>query len=209
MRKVSIVIAGILLTPLILYISFGAMLWLLGYEFAEGPDALAKKLVNESRPAKDCFLYVTLDPWFRPTTRELRNQCIHEYAKLTHDTSACELLMPGAYGWSCVGGAQDKEPCLFDFKKEPEVRGNGIIVPLSQCLHGNATTQNNTCCAIARIAFFDAMKECSSLTAAQKFIDQCYHETAKKKNDMEPCLKIVNANIRSACLVQVRALHAN
>lgn len=67
------------------------------------------KLVNENRPAKDCYLFVTLDPWFRPTTRELRNRCIREYAELSHDPSACALLMPSEYGLSCINDVTAQE----------------------------------------------------------------------------------------------------
>jgi hypothetical protein len=105
MKKVLVIILSIIFIPLILYISFGAALWLLGYEFADGPKTLAQKLISEKRPVKDCYLYVTLDPWFRPTTRSLREQCVKEFAAQAQNPSACDLLMPSEYGLSCINDA--------------------------------------------------------------------------------------------------------
>lgn len=97
-------------------------------------------------------------------------------------------------------------PCLFDFKDPPELRGNGIIVPLEECKSGTANIKNNSCCSIARVAFFGEEKSCSELTVEQPFIDQCFYELAKMKKDPDLCESIHNKNIGSACRVAMRAL---
>ncbi|ALM09493.1 MAG TPA: hypothetical protein DEB30_05495 [Candidatus Peribacter riflensis] len=209
MRKLLLVLGIVAALPVIgivLLIGRGLVLQMIGYPVDISPSELAQAIASEKGDPTRCRKLQQTMPTMGPSLAEKRRLCIYIYAKLTHDPSACELLMPSSYGWSCLGAATDKQPCLFDFKEPPEVRGNGIIAPLAQCVHGDAATQNNTCCAVARIAFYDEKKDCSSLVATRDFIDQCYHEVAKKKINMEACSKIENANIRSACLVGVRAL---
>lgn len=65
------------------------------------PWDLATFLSEHKRPASECLDLI----WFEilsPTQAEQRALCIFEYAKLTSDPSACELLMPGEYGLSCI-----------------------------------------------------------------------------------------------------------
>jgi len=191
-------VAVVLLTPLFLSLS--------GYRV----NADSGKVAILAAEKKDVSLCKSILNYglLVPQTGESRAHCVYRYAKITKDPSACELLMPSEYGWSCVGAATDKEPCLFDFKEPPEVRGNGIIVPMSQCLDGNAIVRNNTCCGIARIAFLGEKEDCSSLVATRDFVDQCHHEVALKRKESAFCDAIQNDNIKSACLVQVSALNA-
>jgi hypothetical protein len=111
MRKALLILVILITSPLWLYVGyivlFGGTWWLFGYEQGLPPWKLAEKLVQEHRPAKDCYLYRTTDLGPRPSTYEQQMSCIHEYAKLAKDPSACELLLPGEYGLSClstVGG---------------------------------------------------------------------------------------------------------
>ena len=141
-----------------------------------------------------------------PSTADARLSCIHDYASLTHDPSACELLMPSEYGWSCLGAATEKQPCLFDFAQEPEVRGNGIIALMKECLDGSVDIQNNSCCIMARTVFLEENFDCALLKELPAFEDQCLRETALKRREPDTCASISNGNIRSSCEVGVRAL---
>ena len=180
----------------------------MGFYTLEPGWQVGEMLAKEGGSAKKCNKIIRGFWWdvLSPPTSEQRKSCIKEYAKLTKDPKACELLLPSDYGWSCLGAAREKQPCLFDFKDPPEVRGNGLIAPLSQCNNGDSATRNNECCAVARIAFFDEKTNCASIGASQNFIDQCYYELAKKKADTSLCSSIESGNIRTACEVAVRAL---
>ncbi|MBU1956904.1 hypothetical protein KJ680_00700 [bacterium] len=55
---------------------------------------------------------------FGPPSDESRMHCVYRYASLTKDPSACDLLMPSSYGWSCLGAARKKgEICSINYNK--------------------------------------------------------------------------------------------
>ncbi|MDO8468339.1 MAG: hypothetical protein Q7S29_01100 [Candidatus Peribacter sp.] len=94
----------------ILVVALGFIgLHLFYYEHARSPEELAEKLVAQKHKAKDCFLFRTFDIGPRPTTYEMQMRCVREYAKLTRDPSACELLMPSEYGLSCINDVTSQE----------------------------------------------------------------------------------------------------
>src|SRR3990167_3558639 len=101
---IAIVIFAILAIPLIQIA--------LGYHFQPGWE-VARNLVERGNSVRECEK-VRVMPWnmIGPTESQQRGMCIYEYAKLTKEPSACELLMPSSYGLSCVGGALDfQRPC--------------------------------------------------------------------------------------------------
>ena len=61
---------------------------------------------------KSLFIHI-----FGPSTVSRRRECVYTYASLTKDPSACELLMPSDYGFSCLGEVEGKlfsgEPCYY------------------------------------------------------------------------------------------------
>ncbi len=181
-------------------------LWVLGYEVTNDAQKVAERIAKNGDDPAACFDIRFFSNVFGLAVANVQSSCVYEYASLTRDPSACELLMPSEYGWSCLGAATNNQPCLFDFKEPPEVRGNGLMVPMSECANGDVATRNNACCAIARTVFYDDNGDCSSFASTQEFIDQCYFEMGKKRIDMDMCLKIKNENIRSACAIGVHAL---
>ncbi|MDD5026104.1 MAG: hypothetical protein PHH13_01875 [Candidatus Peribacteraceae bacterium] len=183
MRKVPAIILGILFAPLIIYFSLYGILWLLGYEFAEGPDVLAERLIAEERSAKDCYRYVTLDPWFRPTTRELREQCVREYAKLTSDPTACELLLPSDYGLSCIGDIWGK---LIDENNCHWYKNDSV-----RCFEGVALTPH--------------IYNCQEEAAASSLPDECRHRIAFKEKKADLCDAITQPTLRTICKVRIGA----
>jgi len=65
---------------------------------------IAEILVRKKLPPSDCFRMEHFDIGMRPSIEEDQALCIYDYAKLTKDPSACELLMPSSYELACVGG---------------------------------------------------------------------------------------------------------
>ena len=60
---------------------------------------------NEGGSANECLKFRS--PTFdimTPSRGEHVGMCVREYAELTKDPSACELLMPSSYGLDCGGG---------------------------------------------------------------------------------------------------------
>jgi len=148
-------------------------------------------------------------PWkvASPSTEEQRRACIHDYASLTHDPTACELLMPSEYGFSCIGTARVKEPCGFGYYANPRVQGNGIIATLEECISGPPEIRANACCAIAKVKYTDDHNDCSVLIdATRELQDQCHHELALKSRDISECSSIQNINVRSSCEIHVKYL---
>ena len=180
-----------------IYWSFGYYVNMPGWKM--GQIAAEKESVEECELLRKTWYFGGFD-----SGDMHRSECIHTYASLTLDPLACELLLPSDYGWSCLGASSEKKPCLFDFKDPPEIRGNGIIAPMSQCINGDNIITNNTCCKIARIAFYEENTNCSSLDAPQNFIDQCHNELAVKLGDGKECKLIKNDNIRIGCEIRVK-----
>jgi len=195
---IAIVILAIIAVPMIQIA--------LGYHFQPGWE-VARNLVERGNSVRECEK-VRVMPWnmIGPTESQQRGMCIYEYAKLTKDPSACELLMPSEYGWSCVGGAQEKEPCSFGTYANPTVNGNGIIATLQECIDGPQNKRLNSCCLIAKIKYTDEENNCDMFRDKLVFLDQCHHEMAIKKKDGGECSFILSRNIRTACEVQTRAL---
>ena len=106
---------------LILLASFAGYIWISVFGWHRPyinwmPWELADYLVKHQRSYRECDDLI----WFEimsPTEADQRAGCIYEYAKLTQDPSACELLLPSDYGWSCLGeisGAVfEGKPCRY------------------------------------------------------------------------------------------------
>jgi len=81
-----------------------------------GTDIAEEILANKRSPT-ECSHVLDFDPFPSPSADEQSRLCVYMYAKLTQDPSACELLLPSEYGWSCLGeisGAVfEGKPCRF------------------------------------------------------------------------------------------------
>ena len=109
-RRFWLWMAGIvLLAPIALLIIFFIGIFctqtgyaLMGYHtFVYNGEKIARIAQDTGNP-KECDKIRVVYAMNTNTYLE-RQYCIYTYAKLTHDPSACELLMPGEYGWSCLG----------------------------------------------------------------------------------------------------------
>ena len=214
MRYILLIFVGIVLTPLFLYASYGSILWILGYEFSEGPDVLAEKLINEKRPAKDCFLYRTLDLGPRPTTYELQMECVYEYASLTLDPTACELLLPSDYGWSCLGAVEEKlflgDPCYYSPVRDDvycnKNYSEGELTIEHPQMDNCSLYQRNDLrewCHYERTLTSKDVHECDSITHPVVY-DNCEYSHALKLKDLSFCSPIKDPSRRSFCEFRVK-----
>lgn len=173
------------------------------------PSDLAQYLADHNRPASECMdlLYAQI---LAPTQAEQRARCVYEYAKLTKEPSACELLMPSSYGLSCVGAAENFElPCgteaysvYWNDGEKPR------ITTLKECNTEDPTRTElgNQCCHIAKVRYLLSENDCSSLKGHVGLYDRCLYDVAWKTRNPEYCYEISNENAHAACDVQTRAL---
>jgi hypothetical protein len=134
---------------------------------------------------------------------------VYEYAKLTKDPSACELLMPSSYGLSCVGAASEAPICGINTGFEVQWHEGDQIKrsSLKDCQKNNARSERgNKCCIIAAVSGIRNFNDCSSLAMDAPLFDNCLNELAFKNHDPSACVQIKNDNIRSGCIVSAKAL---
>lgn len=198
--------ALILLSPFLSW----AVLAMLGYYVNEPGWAVAEKLVEKGRSVDECRKIIVM-PWnmLGPPTTEQRMLCRYTYASLTKDPTACELLMPSDYGWSCVGAAEkpNSRACWFDFAPDPPVVGRGDTrVTLPECAGNPPTMAANRCCELARILYLERQRSCETLRDSDVLYDQCLELLARRERNVDLCAGILSDHIRSACEVAVRAL---
>ncbi len=203
MKRLLLGLIGFCLLPFALYATYGIGLWAMGYELGLSPEKLAEKLIEEKRPASDCDLFRTIDLLMRPTTDELQARCIRVYARLTKDPSACELLMPSSYGLSCVGAAEDSEPCVMLADGKKSVGGQGIDTTYDQCLTGAPATRKHVCCVMAEV-MHGTKQNCDNFPKGE-LRDQCHHIVGVRMKKIEECSFIENERNRTGCEVVVRA----
>src|SRR3989344_762051 len=177
---------------------------------------VAEIAVSKGKGVDECKKILGV-PWIGmgPSTNEQRRNCIHEYAKLTKDPSACELLMPSQYGLSCVGGAENHQlPCNTDVKPYSVYWRDGDAertVNIRECANQNTnrTELGNQCCQIAFVAFLKNENDCSSLKTNTAIYDRCLYALSWKLKDPTYCSGITNENARAACAVQSKALQTD
>src|SRR3989338_2915501 len=168
------------------------------------PWDLAEYLVEKDRLASECFDLI----WFQilsPTQAEQRALCVYEYAKLKQDPSACELLMPSSYGWSCLGAAEELNQrwCWFDFGKKPALVGRGeISVTIPECESDSQSMLDNRCCELALTLYVDRGMNCDAFAQEpQQLHDQCLALLANREKDIHFCSSIASKNFKTACEV--------
>lgn len=209
MKKSSLHIYGISITALMLIVlawctSFG---WHIPY-INWAPWDLASYLVQHQRPASECFDLV----WFEimsPTQSEQRALCVHEYAKLAKDPTACELLMPSSYGLSCVGGASRSPICGVNPGFEVQWHEGDEIKrsSLKDCQKkGIRSARGNECCIVATVSAIRTFNDCSSLANDTPVYDDCLQELSFKNHDPTTCEGITDAKLKVACIVRAKAM---
>ena len=184
---------------------------LLGY-YPGLPGWEMAQIAVEKKNVKLCDRITAL-PWaifvLGPPTAERRISCVHRYASLAKDPTACELLMPSSYGLSCVGGAEsESDICSMGNGK---VSWNNGEETYASC--ANTTKKRSqdadACCLIARVSFVLTENDCSPLKQYPDMYDECLQNLAFKNHDPATCNSIANDNTKSACIVNASAIRKN
>jgi len=200
MKRLMITLASLIVTYIFIY---PIILYFLGYyPWGVGWD-VAKTIVEKDGNVYDCkkIIHPIAEP-MSPTAGEQRSSCIHEYAKLTKDPSACELLMPSNYGWDCVGVAEDFDPCIMLADSNKTVKGQGIETTYEECSSDDSDAQTHVCCKMARI-LYENETDCTTFPEGS-LKDQCHHIRGVKEIDANQCNQIENERNRTGCNVIVR-----
>lgn len=172
------------------------------------PWDLSEYLVKNKRPANECWDLI----WFEimsPTAAEQRALCIHEYAKLSHDPSACELLMPSEYGFSCVGAAEARErTCTIAFNRIVEwgsyLDGTHQRATIDECRNASITSDiGKKCCTVSKVANLRDFNDCSSLAGEKNIHEDCLTELALKLGDPAICDPIAESS-KTACILRAK-----
>ncbi len=174
---------------------------------------VAKEIVEKNGKANDCkkIIHLISQP-LSPTEGEQRSNCIYEYAKLTKDPSACELLMPSSYGWSCLGGAQaTADACSVDYGKEvswltgPDIYRDWATATMDECTRGTVVGQKGkSCCYILRLTSEPGVDDCSRFENDEPLMNFCMSQLAMKKGDPNLCVSIADQNKRVICELQAK-----
>lgn len=145
-----------------------------------------------------------------------RSECIHTFARLTKDPSACELLMPTQYAWSCLGAAQAKgDACSINFGRDvtwAETPYTDIRkATLDECKRGTVTTEKGRgCCHILLLSSEKDVDDCSRFEGSEGFerndsyLNLCLSQLAMKRRDESVCAKITDSNARTICELQAK-----
>ena len=197
--KIIGIVIGTILLMLILY---PWVLRGLGY-YVDNPGWEVGRIATEKGDVSLCKKIVVYSHFSGPTKMSRRGECVYTYAELAKDPSACELLMPSSYGLSCVGGAEDFDPCVMLADQKKTVKGQGIETTYDTCLTGPHQTQGHVCCKMAKV-LYGKESECSSFPMG-KLKDQCHHILAVKRKDLTECELIESKRNRTGCAVIVRA----
>lgn len=186
----------------------------LGY-FPGAPGWKVAEIAAQKHDVELCNRIIDL-PWgifsMGPTSDESSMLCIHEYAKLTKDPSACELLMPSSYGLSCVGAAENSQmPCNTNVKPYSVYWRDGEkenLVDVRECATSKVqrTELGTQCCQVARIAYMKDENDCSPLQKNPIVYDRCLYSLAWKLKEPSYCSGIGNRNAKAACTVQSKAI---
>lgn len=136
-----------------------------------------------------------------PTSWESRVHCVHEYASITKDPTACKGIRLDAL-MSCVGAATERQPCLFMEKTLRWNDGKFHEISFESCTE-EKSENGSACCKIARAKFEADFDLCDSLNVDNKYTDQCWNEVAIKKSDASFCSNIKSENLWSACTMHI------
>lgn len=203
LRTIIISISGLILSPLIVVIIRSAVLQVAGYDVDKDPKDLAQEIFEEGGSVTRCINLQWSLPAIGPTLDNQRSRCVLEYADIAKDPKACELIMPSNYGLSCVGAAEDFEPCVMLADDKETVKGEGIETAFHECETGHNEIRDHVCCKMAKVLFTEN-KNCE-IFAAGPLKDQCNHIVAVQTGDLKLCTAIQNDRNRKGCEVIVNA----
>lgn len=208
-NRTSVIVIAIIFIPL--WLPLG--LRLMGYYVDTSGAIVGKRIAEKGGSVQECH-HILVMPWnvLSPPTADQRRTCIHTYAGLKKDPSACELLMPSSYGMSCIGVAENSQmPCNTNVKPysvywRDDEKENTVHV--RECITEKVgrTELGEQCCEVARVAYLMNENDCSSLKKNSIVHDRCLYSLAWKLKEPSYCNEIENENARAACNVQTKAV---
>ena len=184
-----------------------------GYYILDGSKnggSIAEDIIRRGKGVEACKRILDFDPFPSPSAEEQTSLCIYEYAKLTKDPSACELLLPGEYGFSCIGAAEDRHwKCSVEFGRRVEwgsyLDDTRQSATLEECKSGEVRRGlGEACCTISKVANIRGYDDCSSLAFDRTLFEQCLTELALKTGKQETCHPISGTGSRIACSLRAR-----
>ena len=213
LRAVLICIALVAMIPAT-WIAIYAAQRALGY-FPGGHFPTIAQYAAEQGDVRLCRRIIGL-PWPTvggPSTADARLSCIHDYASLTHDPSACELLMPSEYGWSCLGEVHQKIfkeiPCWYstvndrtfcnEFYSEGELT---IEHPQMKDCSVYLRKDLREWCHYERTTRMKGVHDCDQITHPVVY-DNCGYSYALKERDPALCAPIKDTKRRDFCTLYV------
>ncbi|MCF7845105.1 MAG: hypothetical protein K9M03_04750 [Kiritimatiellales bacterium] len=185
-----------------------------GYYTLEPGWKVAQQLVEDGKDVHECKKIVRAF-WFdlSPPTSQQRSMCIREYAELTQDPTACELLMPSDYGWSCLGAARENgEICSINYARdvswwEKSPFDQPSKATMNECKKGmTETVKGEKCCYILQLTSEPSIDDCSRFKSDEPFLDLCLSQLAMKKKDGRICEGITDDNARTICEIKIKYL---
>ncbi|MFA5799925.1 MAG: hypothetical protein WC840_03110 [Candidatus Peribacteraceae bacterium] len=214
MRKLWL-IPGILAALVVLPLAYALAAYVVLSIFGYHPDAigqeLAKELVGKGGNPRECLQIIHPLPHpFSPTADEQRGNCIYEYAKLTQDPSACELLMPSDYGWDCLGivaslintGVGCSSYASGEIYCSSGVRGRNIGV--DDCRKYKEADLKYWCYG-ERTRTLEGVYDCDKIPADPPILrDECQRWYAYKLKDTSLCSSIRDDKLRKVCELKIQ-----
>ena len=216
LKIIGITLCVILGIPTLLYIFY----ILIGhYPTSPGYTGIvAQRIVDNDLPAEECSK-IEMNPFTLiryPTVESIRRGCIYLVANIRQDPTACELLLPGDYGWSCLGAASsDLDVCGVDFEREVSWntgdRKNDAdwhSLSFSECSsRKNLAGQAADCCYLLRLASEEDVNDCTRFEGRPDYKDLCLEKLALKKRDSNLCTAINSTNRKRKCELQAKYAH--
>ena len=207
----------ILLTPITFRIIYGVVhggiLEFMGYPVDIAPWDLAKQIVETGKDPSFCLKLQDSIHGKYTTIESRRTNCIFEYAKITKDPSACELLLPSEYGLACLstvwGKIMGPLPCMKadgsnrvtchqDNTDEFVKIDNPQITNCSQYKHNDLQEW----CYAESSTYLKNVFSCNKIeTLLVK--DDCQMNFSFKQKDPELCNVVTDFNRRRYCQIHI------
>ncbi|MBU0458068.1 hypothetical protein KJ652_06565 [Patescibacteria group bacterium] len=208
-KYILVTIGTIFTISIIGYVTFNS----LGYSVADSmhdAEQLAQIFVDEGKSANNCLKIIRFFPNY-PPLGVIQSGCIHEYASLTKDPSACELLLPSSYGWSCLGAVEEKlflgDPCYYSTVRNRvycnRKYSEGELTIEDPQMNNCSSYERNDLrewCHFERTARIAYAHECDQITHPVVY-DNCEYNYAIKMKDIKYCSAIKEPERQNMCKV--------
>ncbi len=180
----------------------------IGY-YVDNTGGEVAEIAAQKKDVSLCKKIIVYARFMGPTAGSRTRECIYTYAELTKDPSACELLMPSDYGWSCLGGVESKLYEGYGCGNTNElINCTGDIHIPNRGIENCASYQDQVVrdwCHSERTENLANTYECNLVSAEPEHArDECNHKYAYKLRDASKCSVIRNDSRRHLCEMEVK-----